>query len=312
MAQTTKPTPPALWGIPTILAKGFEQITRHWWLILLPILLDLFLWLGPRLTVTQLMMESLALLPQQGALGVYREQMLELATRVNLWTALSFPVGGMPALMTGMTPEKTPIPTLTVELPTLGLWFLAFAAINLLGFLLATLNLNLLAQAIDPIPFMSRLVRSTWQLLGLVVMFGIFLFTLTLLLTPIAILTAALGLGIMPAFLLGSLITVWVVIYLMFTPHYILLQKQNLFEAMRRSVFFVRQQLVPVLWLSMILLSAGTLLKNLWRLADNGSWLTVISIFGHSFINTALLLATFIFFQHYHPETNTTPATPNN
>lgn len=302
MGRANVPTPPVLWGIPAVVAKGLEQITRHWWLILLPIVLDLFLWLGPRLTVTELITENLALLPQQGTFEVYREQMLEMAPGINLWTALSFPVLGVPALMTGLSPEKTPVLTTSIDLSTVWLWFLAFAATNLLGILLGILNLNLIAQAVDPAPFLPRLARSSLQLIGLVIVAGISLFAIALLLIPVALFTAAIGWGATGAFLAGSLITFWVLIYLMFTPHYILLQGANLFSALQQSILFVRQRLTAVLWLSLLVFSAGTLLKSLWRLVDNGSWLTLISLFGHAFISTALLLATFLFFQHQQEE----------
>ena len=53
MANTRKPAPalPKLPGIIDTLSAGFQTVNRHLYLLLVPILLDLFYWLGPRLTV---------------------------------------------------------------------------------------------------------------------------------------------------------------------------------------------------------------------------------------------------------------------
>jgi hypothetical protein len=41
-------------GVIDSLGKGFQAVARHWWLILIPVLLDSFLWLGPRASVAEL------------------------------------------------------------------------------------------------------------------------------------------------------------------------------------------------------------------------------------------------------------------
>ncbi|HEX6032865.1 MAG TPA: hypothetical protein VFY83_00475, partial [Anaerolineales bacterium] len=46
------PPPPGVMGS---LRDGFYTVSSHVWLILLPLLLDLFLWLGPRLSVGELL-----------------------------------------------------------------------------------------------------------------------------------------------------------------------------------------------------------------------------------------------------------------
>jgi hypothetical protein len=36
----------------------------------------------------------------------------------------------------------------------------------------------------------------------------------------------------------------------------------------------------------------------LWRLADDGSWLTAASIAGHAFIRTGLMISLFVFYKY--------------
>ena len=82
------PAPPRL--VPTIV-KGFDMVASHVHLILLPILLDLFLWLGPKLRIDQL----LAPLWQ-----VVSENMLKIASPDMLDTIKSVTI-----LYTQMTEE---------------------------------------------------------------------------------------------------------------------------------------------------------------------------------------------------------------
>ena len=45
-------------GLIATLSAGFELTTHHLWLITLPLILDIFYWLGPRLSVQRIVEES--------------------------------------------------------------------------------------------------------------------------------------------------------------------------------------------------------------------------------------------------------------
>lgn len=46
-------------GIIDALGRGFQKVNRHWWLLLVPVLLDLFLWVGPHASIQQLVDRAL-------------------------------------------------------------------------------------------------------------------------------------------------------------------------------------------------------------------------------------------------------------
>ena len=48
-----------LTGVIETLSNGYGVVNRHPWILLLPILLDLFLWLGPQVSVAQLVSRTL-------------------------------------------------------------------------------------------------------------------------------------------------------------------------------------------------------------------------------------------------------------
>jgi hypothetical protein len=52
-------------GVIGCLAAGFEVLGRNLWLVVLPVLLDLLLWLGPRFSIVPLLHRFVALLMAQ-------------------------------------------------------------------------------------------------------------------------------------------------------------------------------------------------------------------------------------------------------
>ena len=94
------------------LAAGFELVTGRWWLLLLPVALDLFLWLGPRLNIAPLWQQLIALLPEATVPAETLAQLMEAASATNLFALLSLPYLGVPVLMSGvLAPPLTPLET---------------------------------------------------------------------------------------------------------------------------------------------------------------------------------------------------------
>src|SRR3990172_5408969 len=97
-AQALPPPP----GIIGSIRAGFDAITAHIGLILLPLALDLLLWLGPRVSSERLMQpvmdEMGRLAPSAGLSAADMQSMIEMYTellgRLNLLIALrTLPVG---------------------------------------------------------------------------------------------------------------------------------------------------------------------------------------------------------------------------
>ena len=60
--QEEKSTSPGVWSA---LASGFDLTAKHPWLLLLPILIDVFIWLGPRLRFQAIIEQLVANLPAE-------------------------------------------------------------------------------------------------------------------------------------------------------------------------------------------------------------------------------------------------------
>lgn len=92
------------------LSKGFQAVYRRWWLVLIPILLDSLLWLGPRLSVDQLLQEAIktvdAQLNEMSSQGdsawvdSLRGTFQDAVSRYNAFAALRVGALGVPSLLT--------------------------------------------------------------------------------------------------------------------------------------------------------------------------------------------------------------------
>jgi hypothetical protein len=304
MAQKISDQSPPLPGIISTLTTGFEFTTRHVWLTFIPIVLDIYFWLGPRLNITGIVSEATSFLSEEPAYSGLVEEILAMAPRINLFTYLSVPIVGVPALMSGTIPEDTPIKPLNFELTDFLSWLLILIILTLLGLGLTTIYLSLISWVLKrekgyEIPGILDFTGSTLlaiiRLIGLAVGFVIILFLVTLPLLPIAFIMGLVNSTLM----LGVLLIAFLIVaaYLSLAVPGIIYNNRPIFKAIMESIRLVYRNMLPTvnILLVVILIINGTNL--LWHMADNGSWLTLVSIIGHAFISTGLAAAIIIFYR---------------
>lgn len=167
----------------------------------------------------------ISLLPTDQALLDLNSQLLAMAPRTNLFTSLSVPLLGIPALMVGATPEKTPLPTQIVELHSVATWMGLFLLFSLMGLLLTAVYYTFIAQSLQragvdnaPLsgPALMRRVATVWlSLIGLSVVVVIMGLVLYIPLLPISLVLGFISTVLAAlALFLGPVIMMWVVIYL--------------------------------------------------------------------------------------------------
>src|SRR5574339_472886 len=134
------PPPPGVMGS---LKAGFDAVSTHVGLILLPLVLDIFLWLGPRLSVYGLINPFIRMIFDQAGLSLtsateikrfaeFQSLFSEMIERFNLFSLLgrlqTFPIG-VSSLVAQTMPVESPLGTQAVvhisSLPgVIGLGFL--------------------------------------------------------------------------------------------------------------------------------------------------------------------------------------------
>ncbi len=301
--------PPRL--LPTLI-KGFNTVAGQVHLILLPVLIDLFLWLGPKLRIHDLLVpvmnsitaNMIRLAPAdmletvRTATAIYTE-MLE---HLNLFAAIRTIPVGVPSLMARLGEITSPLQLSWVfETPSLRLGIAAIGGLLMLGFFLGTIYFNSLARfsQLEPANFNWKKLFS--QYAQTLVFFLILVGLLIAVSIPMLILISVLSLisaGLAQFFLmLIVFLALWLVLPLVFSPHGIFALDQKVVPSMLLSLRMVRFYLpgTSLFILFSILISEG--LNMVWTLPGTDSWLMVLGISGHAFIVTALLAASFLYYR---------------
>ncbi len=295
------------------LRTGFDAITNHVWLILFPVLLDIFIWLGPHLRIRNLLSAIYSQITSMPGWNAYQtpdaiqssQDMWQfIADHFNLAILLrSFPVG-VPSLMSGRVPLTSPIgsPRL-VEINSVLAAFTICLALTLIGLLFGTLYYITVAQAslvgkVDLGRALADWPRAALREIGLALAWGVIFIAVSV---PASCLISLFLLG---GASLGQLsllfyagILVWLFFPLLFSGHGIIAYQQKTLASIRSSVRMTRMSLpmTGLIILVIIVISQG--LDVVWGWPTEDSWLSLIGIAGHGFVVTGLLAASFVYYR---------------
>jgi len=301
------PPPPGIIGS---LRQGFDAIAANIGLILMPLGLDLLLWLGPKLSVSRLTQPLLAdmatLAPGSGIAPADAESMLaiyrEVLSHLNLLALLRTIPVGVSSLMSGRMPADSPIgvpisfqigsfPQLLglLLLLTLVGWALGGLYFQRVASLVSTRSPGLSASplgwsVVHTILYSVICVALAWSI-GLPAMFVIYV---SFAINPL------LGQGLM---LLLGFLALWLLVPLFFSPHGIFVNRQTALGSFMGGLRLARFTLPTSSLFVLTVLLIGLGLNALWIVPAETSWATLVGLLGHAFITTALLASSFIYFQ---------------
>jgi len=295
--------------IPALLS-GFNTIANKPYLIIFPIILDLFLWFGPAWRVADYFrpaIQSLTRLP-----GLETAESAEILQEIQtIWQGIianfnlaisirTFPIG-VPSLMVSKQPFLNPIGqpvifNLNSSLQVMGIWVLFL----LIGFFLGSLYFQNISWQII-VPADNAKLKSTFRsFIQIIAMPFLLLLILLIIIIPVLLLIGLVSI-ISPSIgqfilLVAGIVTLWIIMPLVFTPHGIFLYRQNLISAMMTSINVVRFSMSNTAWfilMSFVLIEG---LDFLWRSPTVDNWFLMVGIFGHAFVVTAVIAASFHYF----------------
>jgi hypothetical protein len=304
------PTPPV--GVIESLAKGFETVAGSLALVLLPLLLDLFLWVGPRLDFRPAFSASYhdAWEPMLASMDEETQKTLkplsdELLEQSENMPYRYLPVVIMPSLMTWRDAEPLPFnylpPVWKVSDPieVLGINILSL----LVGFVLFGCYITIIAEKVKGNK--NRLGRVLSRLLINLIWLGIFFvamfFILTLVYIPFFLVSASFllvsELLSVTINIFGFILIFWIAAYVVFTIHGIYLNEKGLFRALWDSIRVVQWNMPPTILLFLLVMVLGSALSRVWLLAPVDTWMIVLAIVSNAFIQTGLIAATFFYYK---------------
>lgn len=283
------------------MVNGFNTVANNLGVILLPALLDFFLWFGPQLKAKALVtpvLELVGQMPDSAQNQALTAALTEFANGFNLFAILRTYPYGIYSLMTSSLSLQTPLGERVqvdpVGLPASVLLVLALTAAGWLG---GGLYYRAVAGAVfqENAPSFLRSIFHIMLLSGLWMVFLIF-FNI-----PALIIFGVLGMFNATVrtiiLILLAIPFSWFLIGVFYSAHGIYANKQNAFNSAWKSFRMVRYSLPNIGWFSMMAIVLSQGMDMLWRIPPASSWMTLVGILGHAFVSTSLLAASFFYYR---------------
>lgn len=316
------------------LTMGFEIVAHHLDLILIPVVLDALLWLGPRLSLAPLFQKleswfsmaavefmdistTMSMVEGQYAVTVLRSLFEELGMRFNLFVLLGpLPLGWPPSLMSytymswrcslgvcANIVDITQLPRQEIRIDSLGMLIGWSVLLLLMGLGLNAIYLRMISWRViqeTEIPLPGAV--SAWQLWQqLVKLVGVVLLLMFMWLCFVFFFVGCVSLG---SSQLGEMVAatlmafgLFSLLHLLFVIPSMVQQRRHPLQAIRDSLILTRGDFFNVTILMALLWVIWRGFNYVWSQPDPATWQMWGGIIGHAFVSTALITTIFIFYQ---------------
>ncbi|MGD2104069.1 MAG: hypothetical protein PVJ55_03005 [Anaerolineae bacterium] len=315
-------------GVIGCLTAGFEMLTHSLHVVGVPVVLDLILWLGPRVSIGPLLQGFVDLLGSQppsdpeiaGQIDQAARLLQQFGDRFNLLSVLGgVPMFQVPSLLARRAPAGSPLGA-RQELPLSSVLALIpwWGTLALIGLVLGFFYLNEIAHQVGDdgsgtsgggvVPSgerpeeagegiwagVSKFLRFLAFALGLMAV-GFIVFPLWVLLVALGA-SIAQPLGVL-MWVAGVGLLSYTALHLVFVVPGLLLGERGLLRAIGESVMLSHFSLSSVLGFVLLAVVIYEGLGYAWALPASDSWAMLIGIVGHAFVGTGLTGAAFVFYR---------------
>ncbi len=302
------------------LSAGFRFLGRHIELLLIPILLDLVLWIAPRLSIAPLLQElekqalASATAPEMTPdfLAFTQEMVRTLDTvsdRFNLMSALANQsLLHVPSLMASLSLDVGAQAVRTIS--DMGIFSLGLILITLVGIWIGVLYLNMLARRLPlgegsktttPAEFLGTVFRHWLWLVVFVLGLGVALLLLSIPVSALILIMMAIspGLASGATFLMTGTVLA-LLFYMYFVVVGLVLDNLSLPSAVWRSMLLVRYNFWPTLGFILLTFVITNGMYQIWLMLIQGlaSPITLlVAVLGNAYIGTGLAMALLVFYR---------------
>lgn len=320
MQTTNRPAPvrPKLPGIIDTLSAAYQTLNQHLYLLIVPVVLDLLYWLGPRITVagiareTSAALESMAHRPGIGitteqsaqTLAAMREAIEATGRSLNLLSVLSSALS-VPSLFLS---DEAQTPAWLGTLPahsvgSFGELVTLTVALFLLGIVVGAVYMGLAAQVVrdgkaQPDALAQRLLTYAGRYVALLLIVLLMVLFIGL---PISLVVGVLAL-ISP--LLGSILilfvwagVLWFYLHLFFTTCALFVSDADPLRAILSSITVVRMSTSSAIGLLAIAMVISLGMSYVWSALGLSAAATLAGILGNAYIGTGVTMAILIFYR---------------
>jgi hypothetical protein len=298
------------------MTAGFDQINRILWVIVLPIAMDAFLWLAPRVTaapVVHRLTSSLSSLYDSmagngidpGSISQLRDSLGAFdagASDFNLLTLLVTNLAGLPSIL-----PAAPSTTAVFEIGSVGSLALAALGAELVGMFLGCVYFGVIAQQVrDGRVAPLRLARRVWRYWGTVLAFIALVIGACLALSIPIGLAVGLVQVILPGFgpvllaivaAVGNIVLVFLVLYLFFLLDAIVVSEAGPIRAALNSARVVASNFWSAVGFIVIIIVISLGTQQIWQAISGNPLGTVLAIGANSYISSGLTAASMLYYQ---------------
>ncbi len=309
------------------LSAGYQVVGRHIWLIIVPVLVDFWLWFGPKVTSGTALdgIQNIFSNPSVTFPPDYLDtvtKMLAQAKQANLFAILALSPMGPPSLL-GSMGLTSPLlqQTAAQQMVSPAQLALFMVVVGLVGLLLAALFMVPIAvllrgERCTLATCLPDIGHSWWQFALFILLMLVAFLAFSMFIALFLLIVSLFGSTVMTVtlsfiLLVSSWLVLWLVVVFAFVPESIVLDRANVLMAMVRSINVVWRNFWTTLFL--LVLSMGLMegFLLIWqRLADSTAGL-VISILGNAYISTGIAVASMLFYRDrfFHWQQSVSPAT---
>lgn len=304
-------------GIIDTLSDGFSRVAKRPGLLILPIVVDLSLWLAPRLSVDSLLQRSMPSPADVARLGQPYVQLFDASRALlqdpqattNLWSAFSLRAIGLSSL-TGETVTAAPPWHAGPQVIEIQSWTSALvwsALLGLLSLFLAFFVLALLAQVareeglgiIHALEVAARSwARVTGTLVAGVVLLAVLGGGVVLAALLLGALSSQLGNVVLSAFVVSALwVSAYIGLIFFFFVRSVVLDDTGIRRSLWSALNVVHRNFFAVLIFVVLFAVIQTGLLLVWDVLAGSVAGTLVSIVGNAYINTGLVMGSLVFYR---------------
>ena len=310
-AKSTKTSP----GIIGIFKQAYSTLSRHAYLIMFPLILDLFLLLGPKFNVISVAEKVFGkiTIPElaknlQEQITVAYEVLLSSIENYNLSSLLRTAPLGIPSLFSKRLFVEDIVPNGYVfHLSTIQQVGLCAVLFSFIGIVFTALYLSLIARANES-PATGKRNNFIFTVLNLIALSFTYIFIAFAILLPgifiISLVTVfSLSMGSV-FFIILRIVLISLLIPFIFAPCAVVTQKINFVPALKHSLVTIKPIYRETTLFIFVALIINMLTSLLWNLPKDGSWLLFVGALGHAIVSTLILVAFFHFYNEAVKYTN--------
>ncbi len=300
-------------GVIEALSGGFELILHRPWVLLIPVALDLFLWLGPQATaapVFQQIVGWLSTAPPSGTppdmvqnLEAFKSTWLAAGNKLNVFSLIAFLAIGMPTFMGFDVPPadflKTRLAISIADGATLAALILL---LTFLGIFLASVYLESIARGVrrdanGARAFAPRVLKSYLNTTALVLfgLLGAIATMIPFVLSAVLLAIFNQGLG---SFLLvlGLVLLMWAALYLVFAIPAIFVSGVSVPQAIMNSVAVFRYNFWSAMGLIFLIYLIEVGFSIIWQQFLGSAFGVFVDVVANAFLGSGLVAAGMLFY----------------